>query len=449
MTTILHPRPVLILDAGGSYVQTVARAIRAERYYCEIVPALRAVQESLEHEPGALIVCAPEVIAENDEVLGNVADEFLDTGLPLLAIGEVQARVAMVATKKVAATAMATEFFPATLRDFLADAEGLSPEWTAPNIRFTQIQAVREQVGDARLICGLSGGVDSAVAAAIVQEAVGDQLTCVFVDHGLLRAGEREQVERDFVAATGVRLVTVDAVDEFLTALAGVTDPETKRKIIGERFIRVFEKAARDIAGSDGSQVKYLVQGTIYPDIVESGVGTAGLIKSHHNVGGLPDDLQFDLVEPLRLLFKDEVRAVGTELGLPDSIVHRHPFPGPGLGVRLVGAITRERLDVLRAADKIVRDEMAAAGADRDVWQCPVILLADVRSVGVKNGQRSYGMPVVLRPVLSQDAMTADWARLDYDLLAHISERITAEVSEVTRVVLDVTRKPPGTIEWE
>ncbi|WP_372595340.1 glutamine-hydrolyzing GMP synthase, partial [Actinotalea sp.] len=298
-----------------------------------------------------------------------------------------------------------------------------------------------------------SGGVDSAVAAALVQRAVGEQLTCVFVDHGLLRAGEAEQVEEDFVAATGVRLMVVDARERFLDALAGVTDPETKRKIIGREFIRVFEQAARDVvaeSGAHGEEVRYLVQGTLYPDVVESGGGEgAANIKSHHNVGGLPDDLQFELVEPLRTLFKDEVRAVGLELGLPGEIVWRQPFPGPGLGIRIIGEVTGERLEVLRAADAIARAELTKAGLDREIWQCPVVLLADVRSVGVQGDGRTYGHPVVLRPVSSEDAMTADWTRVPYEVLATISTRITNEVPEVNRVTLDVTSKPPGTIEWE
>ena len=334
------------------------------------------------------------------------------------------------------------------LRRFLHEIAGLRPQWTTASIVDEQVAAIRARVGEGRAICGLSGGVDSAVAAALVQRAIGDRLTCVFVDHGLLRAGERAQVERDFVAATGVNLVTVDAVDRFLDALAGVTDPERKRKIIGREFIRVFEQAARDLQAGD--HYDFLVQGTLYPDVVESGGGTgAANIKSHHNVGGLPEDLKFQLVEPLRTLFKDEVRRVGLELGLPETIVHRQPFPGPGLGIRIIGAVDRERLDILRAADSIAREELTAAGLDRDIWQCPVVLLADVRSVGVQGDGRTYGHPVVLRPVSSEDAMTADWTRLPYDVLERISTRITNEVAEVNRVVLDVTSKPPGTIEWE
>jgi GMP synthase (glutamine-hydrolysing) len=341
-----------------------------------------------------------------------------------------------------------TEHGMAMLRAFLA-AAGCQPTWTMRSVIQEQTERISAQVGAGTAICGLSGGVDSAVAAALVQRAIGSRLTCVFVDHGLLRSGEAEQVEKDFVAATGVDLTVVDASGAFLSALAGVTDPEEKRKIIGREFIRAFEQAAREIASASDA-VTFLVQGTLYPDVVESGGGTGtATIKSHHNVGGLPDDLAFELVEPLRDLFKDEVREVGRQLGLPDEIVWRQPFPGPGLAIRIVGEVTAERLRIVAAADAIARAELSAAGLDRQIWQCPVVLLADVRSVGVQGDGRSYGYPVVLRPVTSEDAMTADWARLPDDVLAKIATRITNEVPEINRVVLDITSKPPATIEWE
>jgi GMP synthase (glutamine-hydrolysing) len=343
------------------------------------------------------------------------------------------------------------------LRRFLA-AAGCRPTWTMRGVIEEQTERIAAQVGDGHAICGLSGGVDSAVAAALVQRAIGPRLSCVFVDHGLLRTGEAEQVEQDFVAATGVDLTVVDAAKEFLTALAGVTDPEEKRKVIGREFIRAFEQAARQITGASSARghagssdaPTFLVQGTLYPDVVESGGGTSTAnIKSHHNVGGLPDDLAFELVEPLRALFKDEVREIGRQLGLPPQIVWRQPFPGPGLAIRIVGEVTSERLRIVRDADAIARAELSAAGLDREIWQCPVVLLADVRSVGVQGDGRSYGYPVVLRPVTSEDAMTADWARVPDAVLATISTRITNEVPEINRVVLDITSKPPATIEWE
>ena len=346
-----------------------------------------------------------------------------------------------------------SQFGQDALKNFLYEGAGLEPTWTAGSIVDEQVEKIREQVGDAQVICALSGGVDSSVAAALVHKAVGDQLTCFFIDHGLLRAGEREQVENDYARGMGIRVITCDESERFLSALAGVTEPEAKRKIIGREFIRSFEAAQKQVieeVGAAGGEVKFLVQGTLYPDVVESGGGEgAANIKSHHNVGGLPEDMTFELVEPLRTLFKDEVRAVGRELGLPDYLVNRQPFPGPGLGIRIIGEVTRERLDILRAADLIAREELTAAGLDQEIWQCPVVLLADVRSVGVQGDGRTYGHPIVLRPVSSEDAMTADWTRLPYDVLARISTRITNSVPEVNRVVLDVTSKPPATIEWE
>jgi GMP synthase (glutamine-hydrolysing) len=330
------------------------------------------------------------------------------------------------------------------LKNFLYDACDLMPSWTMTSIIETAIEQIRATVGDEKIVCALSGGVDSSVAAALVHRAVGDQLTCVFVDHGLLRSGEAEQVEETFQRHLQIDLVHVKAADRFLEKLAGVTDPESKRKIIGETFIRIFEEVAREELGD----ARFLVQGTLYPDVIESGTRDAAKIKSHHNVGGLPADMKMTLVEPLRNLFKDEVRRVGEELGLPEEIVWRQPFPGPGLAVRIIGDVTAERLELLRAADAIVMEEMKRADMLREIWQSFAVLPA-VRSVGVMGDERTYGHPIVLRAVTSEDAMTADWARLDYDLLERISSRIIAEVPGLNRVVYDITSKPPGTIEWE
>jgi len=330
------------------------------------------------------------------------------------------------------------------LKNFLYDGADLLPTWTMTSIIETSLEAIRAVVGSERIVCALSGGVDSSVAAALVHRAVGDQLTCVFVDNGLLRAGEAEQVEDTFRRHMGIDLIHVKAADRFLENLAGVTDPERKRKIIGETFIRVFEEVARD----DLEDARFLVQGTLYPDVIESGTKDAAKIKSHHNVGGLPDDINFTLVEPLRNLFKDEVRRVGEELGLPEEIVWRQPFPGPGLAVRIIGEVTSERLEILRAADAVVVSEMKRSGMMRAIWQSFAVLPA-VRSVGVMGDERTYGYPMVLRAVTSEDAMTADWARLPYDLLERISSRVVNEVPGINRVVYDITSKPPGTIEWE
>jgi GMP synthase (glutamine-hydrolysing) len=336
-----------------------------------------------------------------------------------------------------------TEYGQRVLEHFLWEVCRARPTWTHVGIIEQSVDAIRESVGDGVAICGLSGGVDSSVAAAIVHKAIGDQLVCVFVDHGLMREGEGEQVEETFRNHFHMNLIHVKAQDRFLAALEGVTDPEEKRKIIGETFIRVFEEVASEIDGAD-----HLVQGTLYPDVIESGTKDAAKIKSHHNVGGLPDDIKFDLVEPLRDLFKDEVRAVGEELGLPEEIVWRQPFPGPGLAVRIIGDITKERLDILRAADAIVLDEIKKAGLYREVWQTFGVLPA-IKTVGVQGDGRTYAYPLIVRAVTSDDAMTADWARLPYEVLAKISSRVINEVEGINRVAYDISSKPPATIEWE
>jgi GMP synthase (glutamine-hydrolysing) len=505
---------VLVVDFGAQYAQLIARRVRECHVYSEIVPSSMPVAEMLARRPRAVILSGgpSSVYADGapplpaglfsagvpvlgicygfqlmvSELGGTVARTgtaeygatvFHGGGGRLLAGLPGSSRVWMshgdtatvapegfvvtgsTATTPVAAAedpvrgfygvqfhpeVMHTEHGTRMLANFLREA-GCRPSWTTLNIVEEQVTLIRDQVGDGRALCGLSGGVDSAVAAALVQRAIGDRLTCVFVDHGLLRAGEAEQVEQDFVAATGVKLVVASEASAFLSALAGVTEPEDKRKIIGREFIRAFERAT-----SEAGSCEFLVQGTLYPDVVESGGGTGTAnIKSHHNVGGLPSDMSFTLVEPLRWLFKDEVRRVGEELGLPPAIVRRQPFPGPGLAIRIVGEVNAGNLRVLRDADAIVRAELSAAGLDEVIWQCPVVLLAGIRSVGVQGDGRTYGHPIVLRPVTSEDAMTADWARIPDDVLARISTRVTNEVPEVNRVVLDVTSKPPGTIEWE
>ena len=336
-----------------------------------------------------------------------------------------------------------TPYGQVVIERFLREGVGATPNWTMASIIESSVAAIRDQVGDGTVLCGLSGGVDSSVAAALVHRAIGDQLTCVFVDTGLLRQGEAEQVIKTFEQHQGIKLVHVDASERFFQALSGVTDPEKKRKAIGELFIRVFEDAAKDV-----DDAEFLVQGTLYPDVIESGGGDAATIKSHHNVGGLPEDMQFSLVEPLRSLFKDEVRQLGLELDLPEEIVWRQPFPGPGLGVRIIGEVTPDKVEILRNADAIVRSELKRAGLEREIWQSFAVL-PDIRSVGVMGDERTYAYPIIVRAVTSEDAMTADWARIPHDVLASISRRVINEVEGVNRVAYDITSKPPGTIEWE
>jgi GMP synthase (glutamine-hydrolysing) len=504
---------VLVVDFGAQYAQLIARRVREAHVYSEIVPHTMPVEEMVAKRPKGIIFSggpksvhvegAPSiddaVYASGVPVLGicygaqlvalQLGGEVARTGrgeygrTPMqvvdgsVLLGELPPeqdvwmshfdsivaappgfRVTARTPEAVAALEdrdrriYGVQFHPEVahtargqevLKAFLYDVCGCRPNWTMTSIIEQSVEAIRAQVGKEKVICGLSGGVDSAVAAAVVHKAVGDRLTCVYVDTGLMRAGESEQIEDTFRRQFDIDLVHVKAGDRFLEALDDVIDPERKRKVIGETFIRVFEEVAADL-----EDARFLVQGTLYPDIIESGTKDAAKIKSHHNVGGLPDDMQFELVEPLRNLFKDEVRAVGEELGLPEEIVWRQPFPGPGLGVRIVGTITRERVEILRQADAIVTEEIKRAGLYRELWQSFAVLPV-ARTVGVMGDERTYAYPIVIRAVTSDDAMTADWARLPYDVLERLSTRIINEVPGVNRVALDITSKPPGTIEWE
>jgi GMP synthase (glutamine-hydrolysing) len=513
MTTPEAFDTVLVVDFGAQYAQLIARRVREARVYSEIVPHDMPVAEMLARKPKAIILSggpksvhvegAPivdagiydtgvpvfgicygaqlvalqlggEVARTGRGEYGRTALEVTDRSVLFAELPQAQDvwmshfdsivaapagfRVTARSPEGVAALEnpdrriYGVQFHPEVahtargqeiLKAFLYDVAGCRPSWTMASIIEQSVEIIRTQVGTEKVICGLSGGVDSAVAAALVHKAVGDQLTCVYVDTGLMRAGESEQIEDTFRRQFDIDLVHVKAGDRFLDNLNDVQDPERKRKIIGETFIRVFEETAADF-----DDARFLVQGTLYPDIIESGTKDAAKIKSHHNVGGLPDDMQFELVEPLRNLFKDEVRAVGEELGLPEEIVWRQPFPGPGLAVRIVGTITHERVETLRAADAIVTEEIKRAGLYRELWQSFAVLPA-VRTVGVMGDERTYAYPIVIRAVTSDDAMTADWARLPYDVLERLSSRIINEVPNVNRVAFDITSKPPGTIEWE
>ena len=504
---------VLVVDFGAQYAQLIARRVRECNVYSEIVPHTITAEEIKSRKPGALILSGgPKSVHEegaptlDDAVFdlgvpvlgicygaqvvardlgGTVAKtgrgEYGRTELDVARIGGLfdddagqqvwmshfdtitEAPPGFEVTASTPDTPAAAfenadrgiygvQYHPEVmhtprgqdlLQRFLCDGAGLDGNWTMENFIEVAVDEIREQVGDRRAICGLSGGVDSAVAAALVHRAIGSQLTCVFVDTGLMRKAEGEQVVETFRRHQGIELIHVRAADRFFEGLAGVTEPEAKRKVIGELFIRIFEDASGGI-----EDASCLVQGTLYPDVIESGTGHASKIKSHHNVGGLPDDMEFELVEPLRSLFKDEVRQVGTQLGLPDEIVQRQPFPGPGLGVRIIGEVDPEKVAILQEADAIVREELRSAGLEREIWQSFAVL-PDIRAVGVMGDERTYGYPIIIRAVTSEDAMTADWARIPYEVLESMSSRIVNEVPGINRVAYDITSKPPGTIEWE
>ena len=410
---------VVVLDFGGQYNQLIARRVRELSVYSEVLPCDSSVEEIRGKNPKAIILAGGSA---------GIHPGIFELGVPVLEIDY---------------DSMKNNNDGDRLRSFLFEVAGLRGDWQMSNFIAETIADIKDKVGDKKVLCGLSGGVDSSVAAVLVHKAVGEQLVCVYVDTGLMRKGESEQVIKTFQEQMKMNLVFVPAAERFLKRLQGVTDPERKRKIIGEEFIRVFEEEKAKLG-----EIDYLVQGTIYPDIVESGTSTAPTIKSHHNVGGLPEDMDFKLIEPLRLLFKDEVRLIGEKLNISPEIVWRQPFPGPGLGVRVLEEVTKEKLDILREADAIVREEIQNSGLERDIWQAFAVL-PPVRSVGVKGDARTYAYPIIIRAVISDDAMTAEVAKLPWELLEKMARRIVAEVDGVNRVAYDITSKPPGTIEWE
>lgn len=442
---------VIILDYKNRFTQLIAKQVRKAQVFCEIIPYNTSLDKILEKDPKAIIL--------SSEDFGVFDKDLFDTDIPILGItcGKTMLPQEFAElTEEETATGNGKNLYgmvypdvksvakgQKTIENFLFKIAKCSRSWSMENYAKSQIEDIKIRVGDKKVICALSGGVDSSVAALLTHKAVGDNLTCIFVDHGLLRKNEAEDVVRVFRDKLNMNLVFVDAKKRFLTKLEGVSDPELKRKIIGEEFIRVFEDEAAKLG-----KVDFLVQGTVYPDVIESGTDASEVIKSHHNVGGLPEDVEFELIEPLRELFKDEVRKIGNILGLQDELVYRQPFPGPGLAIRILGEVTQEKIDILQDADFIVTDEIKKAGLYRDIWQAFAVL-PNIRSVGVKDGKRTYTHTIAVRAVTSQDGMTADWVRLPYDLLDKISSRIVTEVDKVNRVVYEITSKPPSTIEWE